>query len=189
VLFWSANVNVSEEDRTFDQAVPRFSGVVGIARVKGARRSFFYGLAASYADRLTLPIPLIGGSSPIGDRWAFQYILPAQIAFAYRASRDTRFYGGLGLDGYRSGTEVFNERYNMSYGGLRAFAQARHRLNGHFMLRAEVGYALGHRVVIGDRWDDLVPPTRLEPGVSCMIGVNILFGQSILDRLMDEVLK
>jgi hypothetical protein len=30
---------------------------------------------------------------------------------------------------------------------------------------------------------------KLEPGVSCMVGMNILFGQSIFDRLMDEVFK
>jgi hypothetical protein len=190
VLFWSANVNVSEEDRTFDRAVPRFSGVLGKVHVKGKRRNFFYGLAASYTDRVTLPIPLFGGTAPIGERWSFQYVLPAQVAFGYRANEKTRFLGGLGFDGYRSGIEVADNRYNMSYGALRMFVNVRHRLSAHFALRGEVGYALRHRAAFGDKdLDDLMPSMKLEPGVTCMIGVNVLFGESILERIMDEVFK
>lgn len=190
VLFWSANVNVSEEDRTFDRAVPRISGVIGKVHVKGMRRNFFYGLAASYTDRVTIPLPFIGGTSPIGDRWTFQYLLPAQIGFGYKPSNGTRLLCGLGLDGYRSGLAVGEERVNMSYGALRTFVNLRHKLNDHLALRAELGYALGHRVLLGENGlDDLNGPSRLKPGVTAMIGVNILFGESILERIMDEVLK
>jgi len=63
-------------------------------------------------------------------------------------------------------------------------------LSKHFALRAEVGYMPRHRAAITTNGvDDPVPAFRLEPGVQCMVGVNVLFGTSILDRILDEVLK
>lgn len=190
ILFWSVNVNVSEEDRTFDRAVPRFGGVIGKMRVKGLKRQFFYGLAASYTDGLTLPVPFIGGTAPLGGSWSFNYVLPLQFTFACKLKSTTRFDLGAGLEGARSGIEVGTERYNLNYGGLRVFAGARHRFNKHFALRGELGYMVRHRAAIAtDGVDDLIPAFRLEPGVQAMVGVNVYFGENVLDRILDEVLK
>lgn len=190
ILFWSANVNVSEEDRTFDRAVPRFGGVIGKMRVKGLRRQFFYGLAASYTDGLTLPVPFIGGSAPMGGKWSFNYVLPLQCSFASKLSSSTKMFLGAGLEGARSGIEVLAKRYNLNYGGLRLFASARHRINKHFALRGEVGYMVRHRAAFAtDGVDDLMPAFRLEPGVQALVGVNVYFGESVLDRILDEVIK
>lgn len=190
VLFWSLNVNVSEEDRTFDRAVPRFNGIIGKMKVKGVRRQFFYGLAASYSDGLPLPVPFIGGTSPIGERWSFNYVLPLQVSVTHKFNPRTRMTLGTGLDGSRSGIEAGGGRYNLNYTGLRAFASVRHRLNKHLALRAELGYIPRHRAAFGTTGlADADPPYRLEPGMQCMVGVNVLFGQSILDRILDEVLN
>lgn len=190
IQFWSLNVNVSEEDRTFDRAVPRFGGVIGKMKVKGLRRQFFYGLAASYSDGLPLPIPFVGGTAPMGEKWSFNYVLPLQASFTHRFSQRTRLSIGIGPEGSRSGIELGDRRYNINYAGLRLFASVRHRLNRHFALRAEAGYMPRHRVSYGtDGIADDDPPYRLEAGVQCMVGLNVLFGQSILDRILDEVLK
>ena len=190
ILFWSLNANVSEEDRTFDRAVVRVGGVVGKMKVKGLRRQFFYGIAASYSDGLTLPVPFVGGAMPIGDKWSFNYVLPLQLSFVYKAGKKTRVGFGTGLEGARSGIELIGDRYNMNYAGLRLFASARHRISKHFALRAEAGYMLRHRVSFGTSGlDDTAPPYPLQPGPQCMVGVNVLFGTSILDRILDEVLK
>lgn len=188
ILFWSLNANVSEEDKTFDRAVPRFGGVIGKMKVNGLRKQFFYGLAASFTDGLTLPVPFIGGSAPIGKKWSFNYVLPLQASFGWKVSGATRLNFGAGLEASRSGIQLDDHRYNMNYGGLRAFASARHKLSKHFGLRAEVGYLAAHRVRIGDG-DDHLSSTVLQPGLSCMVGVNVLFGHSILDRILEEVLK
>jgi hypothetical protein len=190
ILFWSLNVNVSEEDRTFDRAVPRFSGVIGKMKVKGLRRQFFYGLAASYTDGLALPIPFIGGSARVGDKWSFNYVLPLQVSFGRRMNDRTRLNLGAGFEGSRSGMEVDDRRYNLNHAGLRLFANVRHPLNKHFILRAEAAYLLRHRIDFGSPgFEDLTPPWPLQPGPVYTIGVNVLFGQSILDRILDEVLK
>lgn len=190
VLFWSLNVNVSEEGRTFDRAVPRFTGLIGKMKVKGLRRQFFYGLAASYSDGLPLPIPFIGGNAPTGDSWSFNYVLPLQASFTRKCGQRTRLSLGTGLEAARSGIELGDQRYNINYTGLRLFASVRHRLSKHFALRAEVGQMLRHRVSFGTSGlEDTDPPYQLGPGIQCMVGLNVLFGQSILDRIMDEVLK
>lgn len=194
VLFWSANVNISEEDRTMDRAVPRFTGLIGQMKVKGLRRQFFYGLAGSLSDGLALPVPFIGGSAPIGKKWSFNYVLPLQASLGWKADSRTRLNMGLGLDGSRSGIDALTlsgtSRRNMNYTALRAFVNVRHRLNSHFVLRAEAGYALRHRVSFNP--DDLIgveTPVMLQPGPTAMVGINVLFGQSILDRILDEVIK
>jgi hypothetical protein len=182
---------VSEEDRTMDRVVPRFGGVIGKMKVKGLRRQFFYGLAASFSDGFALPVPFIGGSAPIGDRWSFNYVLPLQASFGWKMSDHTRMNFGAGLDGSRSGIDLDEvRRYHLNYGGLRTFVNVRHKLGTHFALRAEAGYIVRHRIAFGTTGvDDLLPPLPLEPGPVAMVGVNILFGQSILDRILDEVLK
>ncbi len=190
VLFWSANVNISEEDHTMDQAVPRFTGLIGKMKVRGLRRQFFYGLAASFTDGLSLPVPFIGGSAPMGKKLSFNYVLPLQASFGWKIADHTRLNLGLGIDGNRSGIGIAGERHNMNYGALRVFANVRHKLSTHFMLRAEAGYALGQRLNFSpDDVEVLETPVRLEPGPSAMLGINVLFGQSILDRIIDEVLK
>ena len=59
ILFWSVNANVSEEEETFDQVVPRFNGIVGKMHVKGVRKQFFYGLAVTVSDGLNIPLPFL----------------------------------------------------------------------------------------------------------------------------------
>lgn len=190
VLFWSVNMNVSEEDRTLDRTVPRFNGVIGKLHVKGLRRNYFYGLTASVTDGLVLPVPFFGGQAPVGGDWSFQYVLPLQVSMVWKPNGRTRMQGGLGLDGSRSGIELGDTRYNLSVAGIRLFVGARRKLNDHWQLRAEVDYLPRQRLLIGTRGEDnIVPATSLSPGLAFSVGVNVLFGQSMLERIMDEVVR
>lgn len=188
VLFWSANVNLSEEDRTFDAVVPRFNGVIGQMHVKGLRRNFYYGLAIGVSDRLVFPLPFIGGTTPMGDRWSFQYLLPAQVAVGYKPQARTKFTTGITLDGFRSGLQWQGERTNMNYGGIKTFLNVRHKANRHLQVRADVGYALAHTLRFSGT-DQGPERYAIEPGLSFGIGVNVLFGASTLERIMDEVVR
>lgn len=188
VLFWSANVNLSEEDKTFDAAAPRFNGVIGQMHVKGLRRSFYYGLAVGVSDGLVLPLPFIGGIAPIGDDWSFQYLLPAQAAVAYKPQTRTKFTAGLVLDGFRSGLRWQGERTNLNYASIKTFLNVRHKVNRHLQVRADVGHSLVH--TLGFSGADPGPERfAIEPGLSFGFGVNVLFGSSTLERIMDEVLR
>ncbi|MBK9176194.1 MAG: hypothetical protein IPM46_07635 [Flavobacteriales bacterium] len=188
VLFWSANVNASEEDRTIDALVPRFNGVIGKLRVNGLRKQFFYGLAFSYTDGLALPVPFLGGMAPLGGDWTFHYTIPAQVAVGLRPKEGTRFLLGVNADGFRSGMEWQGERVNMNHASLRAFVNVRHRINRTFQMRADVGYA----VLQSARFSGTdLRPNRYpaEPALVISAGVNVLFGRSVMQRLLDEVLK
>ncbi len=188
LLFWSANVNLSEEDRTFDVAVLRGNGVIGKLHVKGLRRQFFYGLAISYSDRFVVPLPFLGGEAPLGGKWSLHYVVPAQLALGYRPRSGTRFLAGFAGDGFRSGLEWQGERVNMNHAAFRAFVNLRHRVNRTIQIRADAGYAItqGLRFTGSDSDRTRYPIT---PGFSFGLGVNVLFGNSVAQRLLDEVLK
>ncbi len=186
--FWSANVNISEEDKTFRSTVPRVNGLIGWVHLKGMKRYHYYGVAASYSDGLGFPLPFFGGMAPLGGDWSFQYLLPAQVAFAWRPERAVRCSAGLTLDGFRTGFERNDARVNMNYASLRLFGNLRYRINDHFTLRAEACYVPWQNVHFTQEAKE-VDRYRLQPGASFMIGVNVLFGESILQRVMDEVLK
>lgn len=188
VLFWSVNANLSESAATLDEAVPRFNGIIGKMQVKGLRRQVFYGLAVSASDGLNLPLPFVGGQEPLGERWSFQYILPVQLAVGYKASQRTRFSVGIGADGFRSGFAAGDQRVNLNYTALRAFLLVRHKLSNTLQLRAEVNGLPVHALRIPDANNEL-QRFPIDAGLNAMVGVNIFFGESTLERLLDEVLK
>ncbi len=188
VLFWSVNANVSEAAATLDQAVPRFNGIIGKMQVKGLRRQVFYGLAVSASDGLNLPLPFVGGQEPMGERWSFQYILPVQLAVGYKASQRTRLLVGVGADGFRSGITLGDERVNLNYTALRSFINVRHKLSNTLQLRAEVNGLPVHALRIPDANKDL-QRYPVDAGVNVVVGMNIFFGESTLERILDDVLK
>ena len=188
VLFWSVNANVSEEEGTIDQAVPRFNGIIGKMHLKGMRKQFFYGLTVVVSDGLNVPLPFLGGTAPMGDRWSFQYVLPLQVAMGYRASSDLRFQFGAGADGYRSGFALVDDRVNINYTALRVFANMRQKLSKHLQLRAEVSAPLLHSIRLPDPSGEL-QRYGIVPGVQVSAGINIYFGSSTLERVMNDVLK
>lgn len=187
VLFWSVNVNISEEDRTLDRAVPRFGGLIGKMKVKGLRRQFFHGLAAGYSDGLFLPIPFIGGSAPMGQRWSFNYVLPLQVSLACRAGRSARVYAGMGLDGQRSGLDLDGVRANLTHSGLRAFTGIRYRSGKRWTVRAEAGWMIRHR--LGFDGAGVPDGIDLGPGPMVMVGAGVFLGGSVLERILDDVFR
>lgn len=188
ILFWSANVNVSEEDVTMDRARPRFNGVIGKMQIKGLRRQLFYGLTATVSDGLNLPVPFVGGIEPIGKRWTFQYLLPLQVAVGYKPGKRTRLLAGIGADGFRSGFARGNDRVNINYTALRGFFNVRYKLSNTLQLRAEVAGLPVHAIRTPDLNDEL-QRYPIDPGFSAMVGMNIFFGQSTLERLIGEVFR
>lgn len=188
VLFWSVNANVSEEQATFDRAVPRFNGLIGKLQVKGLRRQLFYGAALSWSDGLFLPVPFVGGVEPLGARWNFQYVLPLQLAVGYKAGKRTRFLAGVGPDGFRSGFASGNDRVNVNYTAFRTFLNVRHKLSKTIQLRAEVAGSPVHVIRLPDTQGDMMR-WPIDPGVNVMFGFNIFFGESTLERLLEDVLR
>lgn len=188
VLFWSANANVSEEGVTMQKAVPRFNGVIGKLHIKGLRRQLFYGAAVSVSDGLNLPVPFVGGVEPIGDRWTFQYMLPLQIAVGYKPGKRTRLLAGVMMDGYRSGYAFADDRVNVSYAAVRGFISVRHKLSNTVQLRAEVAGVPVHGIRLPGA-DGKLHQQPIDPGLSAMVGINLFFGESTLERLVGDVLR
>ncbi len=190
LLFWRADVSINEEARTIERPVLRYGATLGRMHVYAPRKQFFYGIALTVSDKLALPWPFIGGTVPLGHHGAFQYLVPTQVSFVWRAAARTRINAGLGLAASRSGIEFNAYRTNINYSALRTFLQVRQVFGDRFFVRAEVSYALRQRLGLGTGTvNDDVPPILLEPGIACMLGINVLFGRSLLDQLLDEVVR
>lgn len=188
ILFWNANANISEENSTLNNPAFRFMGMIGKMRVKGLHRQFFYGAVLVASDGFFAPLPFVGGQVPIGKRLSFNYILPVQMALAWRIKKGA-LQAGVGLDAWRYG--VYSEMNgprdaNLNYQAVRGFVSARKKLNNTFQIRGEVSYAF-HRVNMTSGINEIVQKP-LEPGVSATIGLNILFGKSVVEQILNEAL-
>lgn len=186
VMFWSAGVNVSEQDRTFDQASPRATALIGQLHLRGIRRNFFYGVALAYSDRLLLPIPFFGGSEPIGEKFIFNYTLPAQINLQYRANNRLLITAGVNADGYRSGIEYHMKRSNINYSALMAYANLRYKFGRLFIVRVEGGYLLYQHL----RYTQTHVSRRdftLRSGPYVQAGFSVLFGKSVWEKIFDNI--
>lgn len=117
-----------------------------------------------------------------------QYVLPAQVAVACKPKAGTRFLMGVTVDGFRSGLQWHGERVNMNHTALRAFANVRSKVSKHVQLRADVGWMLSQRVRFTQ--SDVKPLNYpVAAAFTVGIGVNVFFGRSVMDRILDEVLN
>jgi len=186
VMFWSAGVNVSEQDRTFNKAVPRATALIGQLHVRGIRRNFFYGVAAVYSDRLLIPLPFFGGSEPIGKKFIFNYTLPAQINLQYRPNHRLMLTTGVNVDGYRSGIEYHLKRANVNYATAMAFTGLRYKFGKALIARVEGGYIFYQNVQYTQT--DVRPSNfALRQGPYVQAGFSILFGKTVWEKIFENL--
>lgn len=186
VMFWSAGINVSEQDRTFSQAAPRATALIGQLHLRGIRRNFFYGVAVAYSDRLVLPLPFFGGSEPIGEKFIFNYTLPAQINLQYRPNHRLMITTGVNVDGYRSGIEYHLKRSNVNYAAVMAYGGLRYKFGKALVARVEGGYILYQNVQYSQT--DVGPSNfRVKPGPYVQVGFSVLFGKTVWEKIFDNL--
>jgi len=186
VMFWSAGVNISEQDRTFNQAVPRATALIGQLHLLGIRRNFFYGAALVYSDKLLLPLPFFGGSEPIGEKFIFNYTLPTQINLQYRPNHRLMVTAGVNIDGYRSGIEYHLKRSNLNDSTGMAFAGLRYKFGKALIARVEGGYLFYQQI----RYSQTDVPTtnfKIQNGAYIQVGFSILFGKTVWEKIFDNI--
>lgn len=187
VMFYSANVSLVEQDKTLNTPGLRASGILGQLHVRGLKRNFFYGLAATYSDGIFLPAAFFGGSDPIGKRFVFNYTLPVQVNLQYRDEKNTVVTVGVTGDGYRTGISYHTKRVNLNYLSASAYANLRYKLNRSFVVRVETGYIFYQNI----RYSPLdFYPTHYPVGTGpyAQIGFNILFGQTLWEKISSGIL-
>ncbi|MCW3076064.1 MAG: hypothetical protein JWO32_673, partial [Bacteroidetes bacterium] len=135
ILFYSVNVSLAEEDKTFTAAMPRVSALIGQLHPRGLRKNFFYGAAATYSDGLFLPAICFGGSQPLGKHFVFNYTLPVQLNLQYRNAAGTLITAGVTGDGYRTGINYQKRRVNANYLSASVYSNLRYKINQTFVLR------------------------------------------------------
>lgn len=191
IMFYSLNMSMHEEDKTFNQFTPRFSGIIGQYHIKGLRKCLYYGVSMIYSDGLFVPSPFIGGTEPINSRWSFNYTLPVQLNLQYHQNKSYTIFG-VKSDGYRSGVYFSDSRINLNYGNAAVFLNFRYRISRTFQAQAECGYNFYQYMSFDNGiQDNKFWPSRtsspLKSGFYANATLNIYFGKSLLEKVTDQL--
>lgn len=185
VVFYNLSVNISEEDKTMDQLVPRFSGVAGRLHIQGLRKNYYYGIAMVYSNGFPLPVPFIGGSQPIAKHFIFNYTVPAQLNVQYKKGKTSVTTGAM-ADGFRTGISYTGKRVNVNHTGGQAYLLWRQRLGNAVVIRMEGGYYF-YGALSFDRKKITRYQFPVKPGPYVNIGVNVLFGKNLFEKIMEKL--
>lgn len=188
VQFYSATITIAEQDKTINSAVPRFSALFGQLHVRGLKKNFFYGIAATYSDGLLIPTPFFGGSEPIGKHFVFNYTLPAQINIQYKDDKRTLITLGTSFDGYRNGIMYVTKRKNINYYAGLAYGSFRYKFSKTFVGRIEGGYIFYQNLKY-TKTDAVPTQFRVNPSPYVQISFSILFGKTFWEKVFDNVVK
>jgi hypothetical protein len=191
ILFYSLNMNVHEDEKTFNVFVPRFSAIAGQYHIRGLRKGYYYGVSMIYSDGLLIPSPFFGGMEPISDRWTFNYTLPVQLNVQYY--HDAKYVVfGVKTDGYRAGLKLNNARGNLNYGNGCAYVNLRAKLTRIIQVYGEVGYNFYQYMSFDDgARSSPVWPVRtkipMNTSIYAQASIQIYFGQSLLEKVTDQL--
>lgn len=187
VQFYSATVTIAEQDKTVNNAVPRFSALFGQLHLRGLKRNFFYGIAATYSDGLLIPSPFFGGSEPIGKKFVFNYTLPAQVNLQYKDDK-VLVTVGASFDGYRNGILYVTKRKNLNYLAGLSYASFRYKFSKTFIARVEGGYIFYQNLQY-TKTDNIVTKFGVNPSPYVQVGFSVLFGKTFWEKIFDNVIK
>lgn len=191
IMFYSLNMSVHEDAKTFNIFVPRFSGVLGQYQIRGTRKGLYYGVSLIYSDGLFIPSPFIGGTEPLSDYWTFNYTLPVQLNLQY-FNEKTYVVFGVKTDGYRAGLKLGNARGNMNYGNGCGYLNVRHKFTRTFQVFGEVGYNFYQFLSFDDGmknstyWPERVK-IPMNTSVYGQISIQVYFGKSLLEKITDQL--
>lgn len=186
IMFYSLNAGFNEEDKTINTMALRANGVIGQFHIRGLRKNYYYGVAASYGDGKFFPMPFFGGMQPAGSKGTINFTIPAQIYYQYKPNQKHAISTGLTLDGFRYGMQFKNERINFNYANVNMFANYRYKLSKTFGFRVQAGYNLVQRVVLTDID---IKKTRypLQPGFYVEAGIFTVFGKNLFEQVTASI--
>lgn len=188
VQFYSATVTIAEQDKTIKNASPRASALFGQLHLRGIKRNFFYGIAATYSDGLLIPAPFFGGSEPIGKKFIFNYTLPVQINIQYKDDKKTLITVGAGFDGYRNGVLYLAKRRNLNYYAGLTYANFRYKFSKSLIGRIECGYIFYQQMQYS-KTEGIPTKYGINPSPYVQVGFSVLFGKTFWEKVFENVIK
>lgn len=177
VQFYSATITIAEQDKTINNAIPRVSALFGQLHLRGIKRNFFYGVAATYSDGLFIPAPFFGGSVPIGNKFVFNYTLPVQINLQYKDDKSAMVTVGASFDGYRNGILYLTKRKNLNYYAGLTYANLKYKFSKSVIGRIECGYVF-YQNVRYTKTDGVPNKFAINSSPYVQAGISVLFGKT-----------
>ncbi len=188
IMFYSLTGTISEQDKTMNKLVPRASGVLGQLHLRGLKRNFFYGVAATYSDRYFVPAPFFGGSEPIGKHFIFNYTLPANINLQYKNDKKLLVTAGISADGYRTGINYNKKRINLNYTNVAAYGNVRYKFTNTLQAKVEGGYIFYQNLKYTNT-DLSRVKFPLKPGPYVQASFSVLLGKSVWEKMTESLLE
>lgn len=188
ILFYSLTGTIAEQDKTINKFVPRVSGVLGQLHLRGLKKNFFYGLAATYSDGYFLPAPFLGGSEPIGKHFIFNYTLPANINLQYKTDKKLIATIGVNLDGYRTGIEYQKNRINLNYTNVAAYGNVKYKFSKTLQAKIEGGYIVYQNLKYTNT-DITRVNFPLQPGPYIQANFSVLLGKSVWEKITGKLFE
>lgn len=182
--FYSANIGFAEENNTFSNVQPRINGIIGQMKIKGIRKSYYYGFLLTYSDRLILPIPFFGADIPMSKNFSFFFTLPAQLGFNYKPNHKLSANILWTFDGFRSGYNYFGERRNVNFVGFQSAANVRYKLNKALFIKLEGGYDVRNKIRITDGQKSKAIYGFGNTGY-LLLSLNMNFGKSVFEKIFN----
>lgn len=188
VQFYSATVTIAEQDKTLNSASPRASALFGQLHLRGIKRNFFYGVAATYSDGLLIPAPFFGGSEPVGKKFIFNYTLPVQINIQYKDDKKTLITLGAGFDGYRNGILYLAKRKNLNYYAGLTYCNVRYKFSRSLIGRIECGYIFYQNMQYS-KTEGVKTKYAINSSPYVQVGFSVLFGKTFWEKVFENVIK
>ena len=186
ILFYNFGINVYEQAKPQPSFYPRINALIGRVHVKGLVKKYYYGLGLVYSDGLWIPLPFFGGSLPIGKNYSFNFTLPAAVNFQCKLNK-SNIQVGASADGFRSGTEIQGLRSNLNHSAGQVFFMLRHKLSNTAWVRLEAGYYFYSNISISNTFFNS-KTYKVQPGPYVNIGLNVLFGQTLFEKVAHKIL-
>ena len=136
---------------------------------------------------MLIPSPFFGGSEPIGEKFVFNYTLPAQINLQYKDNK-ALVTVGASFDGYRNGILYVTKRKNLNYYAGLTYASFRYKFSKTFIARVEGGYIFYQNMQY-TKTDNVVTKFGVNPSPYVQVGFSVLFGKTFWEKVFDNVIK
>jgi hypothetical protein len=187
--FYTVQVGMNEDLKTFGQWRPTAGGLVAKLHIASLSSAFIYGIGGFYNNKQFLPVPILGYFKRFSRKSNFMLVLPAQIRFGYTPSKSVRLSWQASPAGFFSGFSnapdtLFTskgQRLLMSYRQIKLSMALTVRFSKNARLLLEGGYLSARQIRFSDADNNRLAKYKIEPTPFAGFTLQLNLGKALLD--------
>lgn len=201
LLFYMANISLSEEVGKINSFRPKFEGAFGAARILNFSTLLYYGGYVTAGDGRFLPVPFVGVNfNIIRKKLSAQIILPLQIRLTYKPAKQWNIATGLLFSGFRTGlvhdqqypdflpsTNNTANRFDFNYTAFKEQFILTYFPSKRTRLELELGYLFARNIAFWEKGEQAVD-YKVNGNVYASLLFQVNLGQkSLLRNIFDRL--